>query len=122
MLVNSTAVKHAPTLVNVSQCNGPFTESCSVLTENCQQLAGVVCQLPCTTGEARLIGGRNAQEGFVELCYDEVFGAVCDINKFSSKVICGQLGYSRVGESNAIRYMYMTGVPNVFLVLVSFYC
>ena len=53
----------------------------------------------CLNGEVRLVGGTNAREGRVEVCYNEIFGVVCD-DFFGTKdagVVCRQLGYPSEG-------------------------
>ena len=51
----------------------------------------------CTTGEIRLQGGSNDQEGRVEVCVNGVWGTVCDdsFNFTDGSVACRQLGFSR---------------------------
>ena len=51
----------------------------------------------CTTGDIRLQGGSNDQEGRVEICLNGVWGTVCDdlFNFTDASVACRQLGYSR---------------------------
>ena len=60
------------------------------------RVAGVICQMPCSYGDARLSEGNGDFEGRVELCLEQGWGTVCD-NGWSTadgKVICRQLGYS----------------------------
>ena len=48
-------------------------------------------------GTVRLVGGRRATEGYVELCMDGSWGTLCD-QHFDSRdagVICHMLGYHR---------------------------
>ena len=55
----------------------------------------------------RLIGGLNEYEGTVEVCLNQVWGSVCSSsftysnfwNVQEGQVVCGQLGYQRLGLS-----------------------
>ena len=100
--MNTSAVDHAQNIVDVSQCNATNSiPSCiSPLNSSCTQLAGVICQIPCAEGAVRLTGGTTAMEGLVEICHGGVYGMLCDVNwcEANAKVVCGQLGYSKVGE------------------------
>ena len=63
--------------------------------------AGVMC-LPCTQGAIRLQGG-TATSGRVEICYNNIWGTVCDDlwDTTDVQVVCRQLGYEGLGK-NAI--------------------
>jgi len=69
--------------------------------------AGVICRGPalCATGAIRLVGGTSVAEGRVEICYNGVYGTVCD-DEWSTpdaQVVCRQLGYSTAGECETLR-------------------
>ena len=51
----------------------------------------------CTTGDIRLQGGSNDQEGRIEICMNGVWGTVCgdSFNFTEASVACRQLGFSR---------------------------
>ena len=53
------------------------------------------------TGQLRLVGANITNAGRVEICLGNVWGTVCDDgwNTADATVVCGQLGYSREGES-----------------------
>lgn len=54
----------------------------------------------CTHGEVRLVGGSNQREGRIEVCYDSLWGTVCDDlwGTSDARVACRQLGHASKGE------------------------
>ena len=61
--------------------------------------AGVYCLLGgsntvCQDGEIRLVGGNDSREGRVEICFNDVWGTVCDDfwDNNDATVVCRQLG------------------------------
>ena len=62
----------------------------------------------CERGQVRLSDPDYARHGIVEVCWDGVWGTICD-NAWSSRgasVVCRQLGYSPYGESTFVQCMY----------------
>ena len=52
-------------------------------------------QSPCVNGDVRLANGSTPYEGRVEMCYDGVWGSICD-NSWDyedAAVVCLQLGF-----------------------------
>ena len=58
-----------------------------------------------------MVGTSNILAGRVEVCYDGVWGTVCDYGwgRPDAEVVCRQLGYSSSGAQNLILNVLVIG-------------
>ena len=54
----------------------------------------------CSNGDARLMNGTAPNEGRVEICYNGVWGSVCDSGWDNSDaiIVCRQMGFQRISK------------------------
>ena len=71
----------------------------------------------CETGAIRLAGGPSFNEGRVEICYRNVWGAVFDSSweEYDAAVVCNQLGFDRYSQLHCITVLIINltlyGIP-----------
>eukprot|EP00731_Ephydatia_muelleri_P030563 Em0022g77a len=84
------------------------------------EAAGLVCRANatvCKDGDVRLLGGRSTNEGRVEVCVGNLYGAVCDQSwsNADAAVVCSQLGFSRRGAIAAPKLSFGVGKGAIHL-------
>lgn len=86
--------------------------------DNCAHFedASVRCQ-GCVTGDIRLIGSSQVNEGRVEVCRNNVWGTVCDDfwGAEEASVACRQAGFSRFGAVSRLAGFFGVGRGDIFL-------
>ena len=60
----------------------------------------IIGNASCKDGDVRLADGSSEREGRVEICYNGVWGTVCDYgwDSVDASVVCIQCGYGQTGE------------------------
>ena len=55
----------------------------------------ILVRSDCTNGDVRLMNGSTPSEGRVEICYEGVWGSVCDSgwDKWDAAIVCLQMGF-----------------------------
>ena len=63
-------------------------------------LRNIVADLPCKTGDVRLVGGPSQSVGIAEICFNGKWSIVCRdaLDLYEATLICKQLGYLPVGK------------------------
>lgn len=58
----------------------------------------------CLDGAVRLVNGKHAHEGRVEVCYSGHWGGVCTAgwDDNDAAVVCNQLGYQATGKQTPL--------------------
>ena len=79
----------------------------------------IIAESQCTHGDVQLVGGSGTYEGNIQICFEGVWGWVCD-NSWSSndaRVVCRQLGFSITSLSIHCNYTEFTHSPEETLLI-----
>ena len=86
----------------ILECTALLTYFWCILSANILLLSSAECM---ANGDVQLTGYGTESEGIVEICYNSIWGLVCD-DGFAPEVpevVCKQLGYF-TGKSYVYRY------------------
>ena len=75
----------------------------------CSTDGNLTTHIVCTNnGELRLSGGSTAMQGRVEICWNGVWGTVCDeqFDSTEAQVVCAQLNYPTTGQYHIVCILY----------------
>ena len=75
----------------------PSCTTSYIHSHDCAILFAVIC----SNGDIRLVGGLSEFEGRVEVCWNEIWGTVCDDSwgVTDARVVCRQLGYGTASKN-----------------------
>ena len=84
--------------LSTSQTQNPLSANTSLSVSLCLSLSFIKGEAPepeCVESSVRLAGGLNDNGGRVEVCYEGVWGSVCDhgFGDTEAQVTCSQLGF-----------------------------
>ena len=60
--------------------------------------------IDCKDGDIRLVGGKGAYEGTIEVCFENLWGLVAETGwtQTDAEIVCKQLGYTTEGSNTVV--------------------